>query len=340
MQATATQTPLHAVGRFDDPHTGAERSLPDLALALRGLRDTVLWSDVAVHPAYAVHGVRALAAAGEAGPRGGTLLIGGVHVQLGSWLDAAGPQRIVLRYNLPNHQRLFEAIARIRTATGLEPELAFVSAALQQAVGLPGRVEPSLIRLEHFLAHPLPREPRKTLTIGRISRDVIEKHDPRDIALYRLLAARGWQVRIMGGLCLAPMLAAVPGIALLPAGAEPAHAFLHSLDVFFYRTGSFVEPYGRVVFEAMATGLPVVAGLDGGYAEQIRQGVDGILVDSQEQALQALHALATQAALRLRISAAARETAIRLHGDAAIARVAQNYLGDGPRSIREAGAKP
>jgi glycosyltransferase involved in cell wall biosynthesis len=334
MSATAAQTPLHAVGRFDDPHTGAERSLPDLAQALRGLRQTMLWSDVAVHPAFALHGVRSLAAAGEAGPRGGTLLIGGVHVQLGSWLDAVGPQRIVLRYNLPNHQRLFEAIARIRSATGLEPELVFVSAALQQAVGLPGRVEPSLIRLDDYLAHPLPREPRKTLTIGRLSRDVIEKHDPRDAALYRLLAARGWQVRIMGGCCLAPTLASVPGIELLPAGTEPAHVFLRSLDVFFYRTGSFVEPYGRVVFEAMASGLPVVAGMDGGYAEQIRQGVDGVLVHSQEQALQALNVLAAQPALRLRMGAAARESAIRLHGDRAITRIARNYLEDDARAIR------
>ena len=119
MATTDAPPPLHVVGRFDDPYTGAERSLPDLVQALQGRRETILWSDVPPHPAFVAQGVRALRPFAQEYPKGGLLLVGGVHVQLGPWLEFAQPLRVALRYNLPNHQRLFDAIARIRVATGI-----------------------------------------------------------------------------------------------------------------------------------------------------------------------------------------------------------------------------
>jgi glycosyltransferase involved in cell wall biosynthesis len=155
---------------------------------------------------------------------------------------------------------------------------------------------------------------------------VIEKHDPQDAALYRMLAARGTRVRLMGGTCLRPWLHGVPGIELLEAGAEPVAEFLASLDIFFYRTGTFIEPYGRVVLEAMASGLPVVVAANGGYAEQITPGVDGIPFNSQEQALTALLALVAQPLRRLQIGTSARSRALEIHGPAAIEQMLANYL--------------
>ncbi|MBP6851031.1 MAG: glycosyltransferase [Rhodoferax sp.] len=318
-------TPLHIVGRFDDPHTGAERSLPDLADALAGRRPVHLWSDVAPHPFFVRLGVQWLDPSADAITPGGDLLIGGVHVQLGPWLEACRPARVTLRYNLPNHLRLFDAIARIRHATGIDPVLVFVSATLQASVGLPGRVEPSLIRLDAFLQNAVERPDRGRLTVGRVSRDVIEKHDPGDVAIYRMLAARGVDVRILGGLCLRSALDAVPGVTLLPAGAEPVEQFLAGLDIFFYRTGSFTEPYGRVVLEAMAAGLPVVAASNGGYAEQIHQGRDGFLVRNQDEALRALQLLVMSPETRQRVGSAARARALLLHGPEAFDGIVSNY---------------
>ncbi len=318
--------PLHLVGRFDDPHTGAERSLPDLAALLQGRRATRLWSDVPVHPVFAARGVRQIQAGEGEFPQGGSLLIGGVHVQLGRWLEQALPRRLLLRYNLPNHLKLFEAITRIRAATGLEPELLFVSKMLQVSVGLRGQVEPSLIRLDDFLGIPLARPAGQPVVVGRLSRDVVGKHDPQDVALYRLLAARGIRVRIMGGTCLRPWLGQVDGVELLPAGAEQTVPFLRSLNVFVYRTGSFVEPYGRVVLEAMASGLPVVASASGGYAEQIVSGTEGFVVQTQEEALQCLMRLAASPKLRQQIGEAARRKAITVHGPQAIEALLRGYL--------------
>ena len=316
---------LHIIGHFDDPHTGAERSLPDLVAALGERRACRLWSDVPPHPVFAAQGVRVIDLPSGAYPKGGSLLVGGVHVRLGDWLEHAAPQRVALRYNLPNHQRLFDAILRIRAATSVEPDLVFVSRAMQQSVGLPGRVVPSLIRIEPFLATALVR-PERPVTVGRLSRDVIEKHDPQDVAVYRALAARGMRVRLMGGTCLGKWLDGVAGIELLPVGGQDPVSFLASLDIFFYRTGSFIEPYGRVVMEAMASALPVVAAANGGFAEQIRHGVDGFLVQTQEQALQALAALTANRSVREQAGRTARESCIAIHGTAAFERQVENYL--------------
>jgi glycosyltransferase involved in cell wall biosynthesis len=162
--------------------------------------------------------------------------------------------------------------------------------------------------------------------VGRLSRDVIEKHDPQDAAVYRMLAARGCRVRIMGGTCLAPWLHGVDGVDLLPACAEPAEQFLRTLDIFFYRTGSFVEPYGRVVLEAMASGLPVVVSAEGGFAEQIQQGEHGLLVGTQEAAVRALELLVARPELRRQLGDAARERAVLIHGPQAIEAMRHHYL--------------
>ncbi len=329
MNASA-RSPLHLIGSFSDPFTGAERELPDLARSLRGLRPTQLWSDVTPHPVYVRQGVQHIRPFAGAMPRGGMLLIGGVHVRLGIWLRHARPERIALRYNTAQHERLYDAIELIRDATGIDPELLFVSRAMQLGAGLPGTLEYSLIDLAPFLSCDVRRPDHRPFTIGRLSRDTPLKFGRDDPALFRLIAARGFRVRIMGGTCLAPELAGVEGIELLPAGAEDAADFLQSLDVFFYRLGEFTEAYGRVVLEAMASGLPVVAGADEGYAEAIHPGQDGFLVNSQEAALNTLEALAADRALRERIGHAARAKAQRLHGPEAIARQLSFYLDPGP----------
>lgn len=326
MPERAAPTPLHLLGNFSETFTGAERELPDLAQALEGRRPCILWSVAAVHPSYAAQGVRVIDPAAGDVPRGGMLLLGGVHVGIGDWIREARPERIAVRYNLPLHERVCRMVAYLHDATGVPPEVLFASDVLRQSVGLVGRFEPSLIRIEPFLATPLHRSAGRLFTVGRMSRDVLEKHHPDDVGLYRLLAARGVSIRIMGGTCLAPWLAGVPGIELLPTGAMPAADFCAGLDAFFYRTGSFNEPYGRVVFEAMASALPVVAGAGGGYATHVRDGEEVFLVATQEQAVDALLRLQGDGALRERVARAAREAAIALHGDAAIEAMLAFYL--------------
>lgn len=71
----------------------------------------------------------------------------------------------------------------------------------------------------------------------------------------------------------------VPGIAA--SDPDLANAF-HAADAFLL--SSIHEPFGIVILEAWAAGLPVVASRVGGVPSFVEDGVDGILVDSGDAA--------------------------------------------------------
>ncbi len=319
-------TTLHIVGRFDDPFTGAERGLVELTKMIAGRREVQLWSSVPPHRFYAERGVRLVQPYLQQFPKTGTLLVAGIHVALGSWLKYARYQRVILLYNLVSHERLFSTLQALRDLTGCEPEVEFVSRALQLSAGLPGRIVNSFIDLEPYLAvSPVPPLTR-AFTVGRVSRDVPQKHHAQDPSLYRMLAAHGIRVRIMGGTCLAAELAGTANVELLPVGAESAADFYRTLDVFFYRTGGVAEAYGRVVIEAMACGLPVVASEAGGYAEVIRHGISGWLVRSQEEAYDTILDLQRQREIASQAGVEARADALSRHGAQANEAMLQSWL--------------
>ena len=347
MNAPATASPLppigqpstlHLLGRFSEAYTGAERELLDIRRMLQGRRPVKLWSDVLPHPSYAGQGITAIQPFAQQFPRSGALLIAGVHMRPGIWLKYAKFEQIILFYNLANHAQLFAAMESLRDSTGVDPDLVFVSKMLQLSVGLPGRISRSLMDVQPFLAVADQRLAQaatrgaagRPFTVGRVSRDAPDKHHPEDPALYRMLASRGLRVRIMGGTCLAPALQGVESIELLPAGAESTPDFYRSLDAFFYRTGASTEAYGRVVVEAMASGLPVVAHVRGGYAEVMEDGVSGRLVQSQEQAYDAVMQLAADPGLCRSMGEAGRRQALAVHGPEATQREMAFYLGPAP----------
>jgi glycosyltransferase involved in cell wall biosynthesis len=125
-----------------------------------------------------------------------------------------------------------------------------------------------------------------------------------------MLAWNGASIRIMGGNCLQPKLAGEADIALLPVGSVESSVFLQDLDVFFYRTSPQLhEAAGRVVMEALACGLPVVAHTSGGYTDWIKHGENGFLFERQEEAWQHLIHLKQDVGLRERLGHNARQTA-------------------------------
>ena len=327
--------PLHLIGFFDDPYNGADREILDIRALLAGKKTAQLWSVMPPHPYYAGRGICTVQPFAHQFPKGGTLVVSGVHVRLDIWLKYAQLKRIILVYNIASHARLFATIEALRLLTGLEPELVFVSRALQLGVGLPGRVIYTTVDLSAFVAANQPRDAfeadgsaatLRPMTIGRMSRDLPEKHHPDDPALYRMLASRGVRVRVMGGVCLASQLQGVEGIELLPVGAEASADFYQTLDVFFYRTGVWFESYARVVVEAMASGLPVVADNLGGHVEIVKPGVSGYLVGSQEEAYDALTALRASPRLRQQMGRAGLQEALRVHGPEAALQSLAGYL--------------
>ncbi|MFI5048176.1 MAG: glycosyltransferase family 4 protein, partial [Acidimicrobiia bacterium] len=101
---------------------------------------------------------------------------------------------------------------------------------------------------------------------------------------------------------------------------------LASLDVLVH-SSVIPEPFGMVVVEGMAMGLPVIAADTGGPAEVITPETDGILVPPADAAALAvaLRRLADDAALRRRLGDAARERAVAFGSAAVASRMAAVY---------------
>src|SRR5260221_10323950 len=84
---------------------------------------------------------------------------------------------------------------------------------------------------------------------------------------------------------------------------------LGDLDVLVHAS-TRPEPFGRVIIEAMAAGLPVIAARAGGVSEIITDGVDGLLAepgDLENYRLQ-LDRLLRSTELATRLAGARRQT--------------------------------
>jgi glycosyltransferase involved in cell wall biosynthesis len=91
---------------------------------------------------------------------------------------------------------------------------------------------------------------------------------------------------------------------------EDVDSELGQLDVLVHASLS-AEPFGQVVLQGMAAGLPVVATLGGGPSEVVTDGEDGMLYPpgNVEVLVQYLQMLAKDPSLRHRLGAAGRRTA-------------------------------
>ena len=92
---------------------------------------------------------------------------------------------------------------------------------------------------------------------------------------------------------------------------EDVPAALAGLDVLAH-TSVIPEPFGQVVIEGMAAALPVVASGEGGPAEVITDGADGLLFTprDEESLATALGRAVGDVGLRRRLGAAARERSL------------------------------
>jgi glycosyltransferase involved in cell wall biosynthesis len=315
---------VHIVDPFDVAWSGSALEALALFDLLHDHADVRLWAHAKLDPCYESYSIRPIA--GDWAPEEGTLIVVGAYYAPGTWLEAGRFGRIIIKSNSPTYRQLFDLLGRIRDAALPRPELVFPSSLLKGIAALDGLVEPSPISLATFA--PADEVALRPFTVGRLSRDKEYKHHEDDPSLYRMLGLQSHRVRIMGGTCLEPYLGIDrKNIELLPAGALPAADFLRSLDCFFYRIHpSFLETFGRVVLEAMACGLPVVCERRGGYVEWIRDGQNGFLFDTQEQAWEILQTLSRDGTLRHAIGAAARHSVEELYGGATRSRFRAWYL--------------
>ncbi|WP_245463061.1 glycosyltransferase [Mesorhizobium sp. M7D.F.Ca.US.005.01.1.1] len=258
-------------------------------------------------------------------PDGGTYVFLGAHWRNKMWpYLIPRPRRLIYVFNT-FHPKVMALTARMpRMLNWPEPELVLISDFQKRMLRVDGVVHPSPIDIGRFL--PQPAKSGRPFTLGRLSRDTTDKHHADDVPLYETLLAGGVALRIQGGTVLKGRVKPHSQLELLPQGQLVAEQFLPTLDVFYYRTGSHVETFGRVVFEAMACGLPVVCHSHGGYADHIRHGENGFLFETTQQAARILADLKADPALRATVGLKARQTVEQLFSPQALRQRLDFYL--------------
>jgi glycosyltransferase involved in cell wall biosynthesis len=320
---------IHLVNPLWNAAGGSEWHTIELYRELSPHTEVKLWTEHQPDPAFAsAWPIQRIDADGGHIPRGGTLVFVGVYQLPGSWVKAAAPRRAIVLYNTLHPQQLVRFMRQLFDAQIQRVEVVFSSEEQRKQTKLRGIVEYSYIDLKRFV----PRtggggNQREGLVVGRLSRDDPRKHHPDDLRLYNELVGFGHHVRVMGGTCLQQTGPIPSGVELIPTKTEPAEVFLQGLDCFFYRTGDrWWEPFGRVVFEAMACGLPLVCHRRGGYLANIDHGRNGFLFDTNADALDILRRLAADPTLRATIGQAARATVEDMYSPAERAKVVNYYL--------------
>jgi UDP-glucose:(heptosyl)LPS alpha-1,3-glucosyltransferase len=96
-------------------------------------------------------------------------------------------------------------------------------------------------------------------------------------------------------------------------------------DIFVLPT--LYEPFGLVITEAMAAGLPVIVSKLAGAAEIMEPGRDGVLLDDPHDSIELARAIDSLAApeIRDRMGRQARETALRHQWHDVVAQVSAVY---------------
>lgn len=247
-------------------------------------------------------------------PKNGVFVFIGCYQPIGDWIRRSEPSRVILLHNTPTFN-LFKSAYEKLLSVFENVEIVYTSEWLKIATGFPGEVQASPIDVKKFPSK-LNYDFTQNFRVGRLSRDDIQKHDPNDCELYVELANSNCTVDIMGGKTLQKWLPNHNNIFLSDSGDRDSSSFLRDLDVFYYKTNpNWREPFGRVILEAMLTGLPVVAHMEGGYAENIEHGLDGFLFRDQSEALSIILELKGNASIRKSVGESARRKALSIYGD-------------------------
>jgi len=152
---------------------------------------------------------------------------------------------------------------------------------------------------------------RERCVIGRVSSDSAEKFPDEALAILKRVEAKVDADFFVVGASKywtsIPKWLKTPGV-----GSRPVEEFYRDMDILIYRTDDkCVETWCRVITEALAAGVVVIAEKKGGIVEQINHGVDGFLCSTDDEFVGHAVALCNSPERRHAVGMAARAKAVR-----------------------------
>jgi hypothetical protein len=284
-------TPYHIVIPGEATNAGSNQT--GVALARRMGAGAVLWSrplgDV---PHATVTSARPIGEERAQRPAGGTLALFDLEPNSLGWLDAAAATFDAIVIGLVAHDPVACVDLFGRLSSAVVPRVRFVarSAALLEDLGLPGTVDPMLFDR----VQPAPSRPRARPRVGVF---IPSLRDREDAARWRMLE---W-------LRAQPAFLRVLYPDRLPSPHVPNHdehliglatqwdGWHDDLDaLFFWGAEGQMRQYDRLVFEALAANLPVVADGYGDFGAALAARANCTPFFEPETARTAMQALLTR----------------------------------------------
>lgn len=322
---------IHIFNSFRTEYGGSEQEALNLAKILSTYANVTLWASTsrACPDLVKAYGIKKISFLNKDGfPKGGIYIFVGCHWRNKLWpYLIPRPERLINIYNTfhPKHVKLTSHHPKLLKWPNVE--YVVVSDYQKNAEKINATVFPSPIDISKFSKSKENRlNAKKMVVIGRMSRDDPGKHNILDVEIYKDIAKANVKVLLQGASFLKKELSNIENIEILETGTLKASDFYHCLDIFYYRTGELIETFGRVVFEAMAAGLPVVVERKGGYVDWIEHGKNGFLFDTTEEAQKLLETLVNDQKLRARIGENAVKTTQDMYGKENMLKQVEFYI--------------
>jgi hypothetical protein len=245
----------------------------------------------------------------DAFPRGGTLVVLDAMPEVDGWLEEARPDRVVLFCWRGSAAHYLDLIGHLNETTGAPIELVFPSVSSRTRFGLPGRV---CVRPLALPPSPVAYEDGRSerFVVGAVS-DRDESTKPRGSSkLWLDLVHDGARVLLRGANRLRTKLGTEREVEFRSRQTESLRGFLSRLNCLVYHPlREWNEGRGAALFSAMALGIPVICSRQSQYAEYIEHERDGLVVDSDTDAREAVAELRRNPDFTEEIGVSARQKA-------------------------------
>jgi hypothetical protein len=249
-------------------------------------------------------------------PNGGHLWVVGPDNEIGHWYPHSHFEQVTLIYNQHALRLFYTCMHHLTLAGTRKVNVSYTSRALLNETGISGEIRHPAFNSKRFLGISSGNRGNaaEVFKAGKATRDVRYKHHPDDPSLYNAILKNDVLVELVGATCIKDCLTPHPNLYVREEISQSKMAgYLRGIDCLIYRTSNRKpEGFGLCIVEAMAIGLPVIAGRSGGYADIIRSGDNGFLFDTNEEALEKVLLLKENPDLRKQIGDSAIQTISQL----------------------------